>query len=492
MQIKDNLIIISMNIAVFIQQWLQEKSGFECRSFYGETYTLALMQLLGILEPGVKHKILNAYNKIDKTDSQFHWEFNNYALLQYYRLSHDQEVLPLIYPLQFKNTPCTNWTLLRSAARLCGGENKELAAKEAREKIAKFQLGSGQILDEKKVKSFQYHCFSTAMIAEIYEQTGEKDFYDSFMLGVKFIRVFILSNGEANYIGRGQKQSFGYGALVYILALAYKYTNDHAILGDLHKVVGYLKKHQDSNGSFPLVLNGIKQQIPPVVDMTDPSYCGWYPYNNYFDYLPFMGFFIAKASTVLDELDTTIPVYKAQEDYSDSNYIKQVTKNYEAVVSTVGGYWTNDMPIPYIVSKGKSITPCYGGEQFQKSIYSSMGIPLPFSKWLNKSVRWMAVSFFKDKTLWVVSPIGIVKRDFRFYEDLIKIETKVFSWLKLTHLYLFKFDTLQKRENMLVINEVEIVGSQLTETDIDEFSSDGKLWVFKDNNRCSILEFKFR
>lgn len=492
MDIKNEIFSISNSISNFIGTWLEDKPGFECRTYYGETYTLALMQMLGVLKPEIKEKIINSYEEFDKTDSQFHWEFNNYALLQYYSSSGDEDILKYFYPLKFKHTPCTNWTLLRSNARLIAKKDEELALKEVRDKINKFQLSSGMILDEKNVKSFQYHCFSMAMIAEIYETTDKEEFKDSFLLGVSFIRNFILSTGDTIYIGRGQRQSFGYGALTYILALAYKYTRDASILGDLSRVVEFLKIHQNSDGSFPLVLNGNQQEIPTTVDIKDPDYAGWYPYNNYFDYLPFMGFFIAKANIVLNELEIEQPIFNAPKSYSDNNYIKKVTNKYEAVISRVGGYWTNDMPIPYIVSKDNSITPCYGGEQFQKSLYSLKGIPVPYSKLLNKSVRWKGLSFLKDQTLWIISPLGIVRRKFSFLDDYIEIETRTYSLLKLVNIYLFKAGSTSLVERgKLVIHNVDVTGTDLIEVDNYEYSPDGKLILFEDESKVSIIKFEF-
>ena len=47
------------------------------------------------------------------------------------------------------------------------------------------------VKDEKPVKSFQYHCFSSSMIAEIYSKTNDGYFLNSFLKSVDFIRKFI-------------------------------------------------------------------------------------------------------------------------------------------------------------------------------------------------------------------------------------------------------------------------------------------------------------
>lgn len=491
MCITKELLEISKQISFFIKEWLIDKNNFESRTFYGSTFSLALLERTGYLQPDIKEKLLNAYKEYDKKDSQFHWEFNNYALLQYHIFSGDKDILELIYPLKFKNTPCTNWTLLRSNSRFIADQDSSLALKEAKGKIKRYQLKSGLILDDRNVKSFQYHCFSMAMIAEMFEKTGDKDFYISFISGVDFIRKFILSSGDTIYIGRGQRQSFGYGALIYILALAYKYTKDSTIIGDLNKIVTYLKKFQLNDGSFPLVMNGIKQGIPKVVDIKDTIYAGWYPYNNYFDYLPFMGFFISKAHEVLKDFNIEKSEYSQSLDYCDNNYIKKVTSNYEAVVARTGGYWTNDMPIPYIVSKDKNITPTYGGEQFQKSIYNMKGLPLPYFKVLKKSIRWRGISFIKKNTLWVISPLGIMKRKFNFLDSSILINTKVYSIFNYINIYLFDKESAKVENGYIKIHNVCIDSNKMIESEDFQFSADGKLIMFEDSRRNSTIEFNF-
>lgn len=460
---------ISNSIASFILSWLDDKHNFECRLFYGESFSLALLQRTNLLDEITKNKLIKAYEDLDKADPQFHWEFNNYALFDYYQNSNDESIKKYLEPLKFKNTPVTNWTLLRSAARLMANIGRELAIREAKEKIEKFQVSSGLILDAKNDKSFQYHCFSMAMVGEIYEHTQDNYFKTSFLKGIEFIRNFILSNGEALYIGRGQNQSFGYGALIYILSLAYKFTEDKTFLGDIEKVTTFLLQNQREDGSFPLVMNRVEKTIPKVIDMQSEEFVGWYPYNNYFDYLPFMGFFIAKAEEVLRSLDTSKIEYRTQKEYRDDDFIKIVKPNYEAVLSKTDGYWTNDMPIPYIVTKGKNITPCYGGEQFQKSLYSQEGISLPYFERFKKSIRWRAISFFRNNTLWIISPFGIMKRDYLYEHNYIEIKTKVYSIFSFIHIYLFlRDDILQDKESL--------------KADGYEYSASGKLKKYVENN----------
>ena len=471
-----NLNTLQNSIAKYIKFYISSNNGFTSRSFYGETFALNLLYQNNSLDEKSKNILLQSFESIDKTNPEYHWEFNNYALLQYLKVSKDERVKKYLEPLIFKNTPCTNWTLLRSNARLMVKKDRELAIKEVREKINKYQLKSGLILDDPGVKSFQYHCFSMAMIAEIYEQINDEFFKNSFLKGVAFIRNFILSNGETLYIGRGQNQSFGYGALIYILSLAYKYIQDKTILGDIEKVYKFLIQYQREDGSFSLVINGVEKEIPKVINPKDSNYPGWYPYNNYFDYLPFMGYFIAKATKVLKNCDTLKIEYAKSKNYQDENFIKIVKPKYEAVLSKPEGYWTNDMPIPFIIYKDKSITPMYGGEQFQKSLYSEEGIPLPYFMKFKYSIRWRAISLFKNDNLFILSPLGFMKRDFIFNDNEIIIKTKVFSLFRYKHIY------LELENKKIFENNLEFEGY--------EYSASGKLKKYIDNSKISIVKIK--
>lgn len=419
---------ISRSIATYLLQYLEKHQQFGFKSCYGESFTLLLLQQQGLLNNSLLNKLLASFDLLDQTSIQYHFEFNNYALATFLAKDANEEIKQRLFPLKFKHLPVTNWTLLRSNVRLMLGVDKLDALREVKEKITKYQLKSGLILDDKGVKSFQYHCFSMAMVAEIYEMTKDDFHRKSFLKGVAFIRNFILPNGDTLYIGRGQQQSFGYAALVYILCTYYKFTKDTTVLSDLKNVITFLNSFKNDNGSFPLVMNHYQTEKPADVNLQDVSFSGWYAYNNYFDYLPFMGVFISKASDVLSKLDIDFEGSRSQQkSYSDVNFKKVVTKNYIAVLSKPGGYWSNDLPMPYIYYKGESVTPCYGGEQYEPSINSIKAIPLPFFNKFNKSIRWRCVSFWVRNTLFVINPLGIMIRKFKFNIDTIDVETNIYS-----------------------------------------------------------------
>lgn len=439
---------LAHGISQFLQGKVEEGGSFPGRTYYGETFALALFGLCGVEDKLQCARMLNFYAALDQSSCEFHWEFNNYALLTYRDLTGDSRINDLVFPLRMKGTPCTNWTLLRYVGECLAGGDRLQLARDACRLLGRRQLPSGLILDEKQVKSFQYHCFSAAMIYELFQLTGDVLLRARFLRAVSFVRRFILKNGEALYIGRGQNQSFGYGALAYILAAAHKLTHDETLLDQLGQVLGYLMNCRREDGDFPLVVGGCEQHIPEVVSLSEPEFAGWYPYNNYYDYLPFLGFFLAKAAGVLSEDEVGSPRPYLPADYRDSDYRIVCRDKYTAVIARPGGYWTNDLAIPYI-SGHERLMPCYGGEQFQESLYDETMLGVPYFPRFHRSVRWRALSRFVKDSLLVASPLGCMLRSFRFDDNIIEIHTRVISVFPYQHMYAFLDETLQETNAVL-------------------------------------------
>ncbi len=443
--------IISTRISIYIKDWLIQENSLKYRSFYGETFSLLLLKQTSILDSQAYSILLEEYDKKDKNANDFHFEFNNYAFINFLKLSEDKEIRERLLPLRFKNTQCTNWTLLRSNTRILCKEDTKLGVKEAKAKIGRFQLKNGLILDDKGVKSFQYHCFSMAMIAEIYMETRDAFFLKAFQNGVSFIRKFILPDGDTLYIGRGQEQSFGYGALIYILALYYKFFLDDSVLFEIKLVSSFLDKYRLVDGNYPLVMNKFQTSEPKNVDLMDVSFSGWYSYNNYFDYLPFMGVFIHKAYDILKEYKNLKINYSLiQNNFQDNNFKKIVKKNYIAIISKPEGYWTNDLAIPLIFFKDKCITPIYGGDQYAPGLQNIKSLPLPFFEQIKKSIRWRSLSILIGGNILLVSPLGIMLRKFKYFEYEIFITTYVLSPFKVKQLF-FYLPSMQNIVNFLCI-----------------------------------------
>lgn len=483
--------LLSFEIARFLSDWLNQRKNFECRSFYGESFTLNLFNRHKILSNQLKEKLIESYKAKDKTDSEFHHEFNNYAFSDYYSTTKDESVRNLYLPLVFKGTTCTNWTLLRSIVRINENIDYEQALRESSQKLEHFQLPSGLILDDPGVKSFQYHCFSSSLILELYKIRGEDDYKKRFLNSVSFIRHFILPNGDTLYIGRGQEQSFGLGVLVYILAEAYKLTEDQAILGEISIVLKFLKNFKRSNGSFPLVFNGREENIPNVVDMKNSEFCGWYPYNNYFDYLPFMGVYLHKASLALRGIDTSEGFsLNPQTAYADSSFLKIVRTRYIAILSKPGGYWTNDLSFPLVYFKNNLITPMLGGEQFQKSLYDQEMLSFPVTTWKRMPWRKYGKGFWIGNRLVWISCFGVFVRSFIFMEDKIIIKNNFFSWLRSEELYSLKESAIQVDQTTISGKNFVLRSDKNIFSEKVGYSASGKLKVFSINQN-SRLEMEF-
>lgn len=394
---------------------------FPARSFYGDAFSVLLWTWRGGKYEEAISNALQACETLDREHPEFHWEFNNYALLHYRARTGDRRVDSLLCPLRFKGTLCTNWTLLRSAARFAAGKQRVKGLRQLIGKLRHYQLPSGQILDDDGVRSFQYHGFSAALLAEMSEYSVLFWLRRPSLRALDFIRHFILPNGDTLYIGRGQEQSFGYGALLYGLAQAYRMTGSAEYLQDLERVWCFVKRFQREDGSFPLVFNGVEKGFPKIIDTQDPRYPGWYGYNNYFDYLPFFGTYLARTAEVLAQCKAgrNANEVRREIDYQDDDYRVVRKTHYTAVVARPGGYWTNDMPFPYVCLDGESVFPCYGGEQFMPSLYSRDAIPLP----------WVLVNgqrhYFRDELNYRIEgckligegPLGSHVRTFAFDED---------------------------------------------------------------------------
>ncbi|MGZ3790408.1 MAG: hypothetical protein ACXVLQ_17885 [Bacteriovorax sp.] len=481
---------LSFGISQFLSNWLSSRNDFNCRSFYGESFTLNLLHRHNLLSNEVKTKLMTAYKGKDKSDPEFHHEFNNYAFSDYYLESKDENVRPLYFPLVFKGTTCTNWTLLRNVVRLKENIDIDEALKESSRRLEKFQLASGLILDDPGVKSFQYHCFSASLVLELYKRLGDDGYKKRFLDSVIFIRHFILPNGDALYVGRGQEQSFGMGALVYILAEAYKMTNDQSILSEIKNIIKFINSAKRPDGSFPLVFNNVEKSIPACVDMLNPEFCGWYPYNNYFDYLPFMGFYLHKASLALSGIDMSEGITSnPQTSYSDSSFVKVVCTRYISVLSKPGGYWTNDLSFPLVYYKNELITPMLGGEQFQKSLYDQEMLSFPVTKWKRLAWRKCGRGFWIGNRLFWISCFGLLVRNFVFKEDKIIIKNRIFSWLKSEDLYSFKGSARQIDPNTISDKKFVLKFDKKILSEKEGYSASGKLKVFSvDQNSTITME----
>ena len=107
------------------------------------------------------------------------------------------------------------------------------------------------------------------------------------------------------------------------------------------------------------------------------------------------------------------------------------------------------------------------------------GIPLPYCDRLKKSIRWRSVSFFQDDTIWIISPLGAMKREFVFEDAFIDIKTEIFSLFSFKHIYL---SLSNDREVFEDNDNLEFSGC--------EYSASGKLKQYVDKSKISVVKLK--
>lgn len=482
-------------IAEHLKAHLESGKDYSPRSFYGEAFTLALLFRYQLLNEKLKTKLFNLIEQKNKDDPEYHFEFVNFALLDYQKQSGDQSFSKFLNPLRFKNTSCTNWTLLRAVSKCRAGVMTEQDWNEVTHKIKKYQQVSGFILDDKGVRSFQYHCFSACLIWELTQFSKNDFFKNAFLKAVSFIRHFILPNGETLHFGRGQHQSFGQGCLLALLSFAYTYDKNPELLAEIKSIHTYLCTFEREPGVFPLVMNQIHQPLPQKTDfMMDENYAGWYPYNNHFDYLPFFAYYIQRAGEVLTQIENE-QWEEANRglvtSYQDKDFLLVSLTRYIALVARSGGYWSNEQGLPLIYFKKQVRTPCLGGECFQKSLYSEEQLGLPYHPKYDKSLRWRALSFWLGNHLFIISPLGFLKRSFHFSENRMTMSEFFLSpfsgW---RHMRSF-FMSIQRLDNKtLRENGVTIRSSEALLEASDGLCAKGKLKTFW-SSKAAELSWEF-
>lgn len=484
---------ILCKLADYLTSVQRENGDFPDRVNYGFTFSV----LLWLFEQGKYKKNINkaidAFNNQDKTDKEFPWEFNNYAILKIIKYCPEYTKSLSVDYLKNKGTPVTNWRLLRlvNKARIEGRiSKKDLEFK----KVLKLTSSEGLICDEPNTRSFQYHCFSVFLMGELSLITKDKDIEEIFLKAALWIANRILSNGQALYLGRGQEQIFGYGALLFVIELAYKLTEHQFFSEKATKVLTYLSTFQRDDGSFPLVLrHNDKEQV--LLTVKDKPY-GWFSYNTLFDYMPFLGYCLTECIRISETSVNKIK-YEGLDITQNSDKIFYIKKRgYEAVwaIPTKGrGYWNDEMPVPYII-KGIPITPIYGGDPIWTDIYSPALIPLPYGivktsllnkrlffnlsfKIKNRLSHWCYKNyyrqifddeipyFFANQLGYKYTPLGFRgenlwfqhKRNFWFSEEMVQIsdtirfkkEMELSSFYSL-NLFLFHCGIREKNKGLLV------------------------------------------
>ena len=424
----------SMQTAVHqIATWLAQQvsdNGFPARSFYGEAFALWLWQYFpGEFEAAAARLHPIALQQLNRSDAAAHPEFNAWA---WFHIS--QKVgRPLPELPRLNNTANSNWLLLGTLVRLLWAQKSGSQTNPGRLRwhtrllLAIQQQSDGLIRDDRLISrrlpvpfpygrispyrlkkmphlqklSLQYHCFSLALLWEIWLITGWAFVQTAVQRGHQAIGRFILANGDSLYIGRGQQQIFGYGSLIVFLA-AQAQSGNLAAAEQLSRVWQFVSQFQQAAGRFPLVLCPGEDGYPKVVNTQDPRWLGWYSYNNLFDYLPFFGVQLARAAQLLPE-SLPKPLAATHQIPIDVThqfaFVRQ--SGWQMTLAAPGGSLSQDQPMPYFCLRGESILPCFGGEEGDDQPYNLTMLPLPYLElengrclFLRQALRWQ----FSDDT----------------------------------------------------------------------------------------------
>lgn len=491
-----DITLLKNNLKKFMTDHLLKNKGFGSRFFYAPTFTLAWLASEGDLTSELRQILITEYLAMDQNSSQFHFEFNHFAQIAYQTSTADLIFDKKLNEYQFRGTNCTNWRLLKLVVELKAGKNAQLILNETYKVLAERQLKSGFILDEPQVRSFQYHCFSLSLLGDIYEITKDEKLKKHFIKAAQFISRFILPNGDVFYIGRGQYQIFGIAPLLLSLLQAYELTAVEDYLADFNRCLLYLGKNQYADGRFPLVLTNRSEPLNSKEVLQDSNYWGWYGYNNLFDYLAFLGFYLQRIETKLKKMNTiNLPdtsSIKKMNNYQDAEFQIVVQVDYTAIISKPGGAWSNDLPLPIIFSykANKSITPCYGGEQYLPSLNRIEGIAYPASG--NNSIRKSGRGkLLRNSWIWF-SWQGIFKRKFQFNADHMTIRDYYFSPWAIKDRLLFDQSSQLVNSQFIQTPDLEIFSaSRLYEGEI-EYSASGPLKSYWSENNLKHWVVKIR
>lgn len=339
-------------VAAYLAERQRPDGSFPGPDHYGVASAVWLWSQFGVDFVGQLHR---AWDRLKRDPPPTHGEFNICALLHCRERFGAAPVDVLVRRLRFGGRHSANWMLLRAACRSSPGPlfSPLRSSLEARAALLRYAR-NGFIADRPGVRSFAYHAFCGALLTGIWERRRVRWAGRAAMRAARAIAPYILPNGDGLYLGRGQEQVFGHGALIYLLEAAAQLSGEDEFCDLADRVFRRLMAFQRRDGSFPLVL---REGEPGEPWVPDPSLPGWYTYNRYADYLPFLACFLIKAAQV----DMT-PPGRVEPVKPHPSLRCWRGGTYAATLSVPGGATTNDLAFPYVCVGGQSLFPCYGAE----------------------------------------------------------------------------------------------------------------------------------
>jgi len=232
--------------------------------------------------------------------NEFHWEFKNLALVHVENLMGDRlperlrsRLHQTLLAWRNLNIDSANWTAMRALSyELRYGRFNQTKDRWRSQLelnlLLSMQTPEGFFPDTAHSNSMQYHAYVLSLLVLYYRLTKQTRVRDAFLRGVRFVSDFVDPAGDFNYYGRGQRQLFGYASFILALTEAINLCADATEARHYHclveRVLNFIRKHKDSDGTFPVVLN-----------LTEGQW-GWYDYNNHGDYLAFCGVWLFLAA----------------------------------------------------------------------------------------------------------------------------------------------------------------------------------------------------
>ena len=416
-----------------IAQWLATHftpDGFPARTFYGESFSLWLWSCFpDEFSAEIEQIRPFALQQLNRQDIDAHPEFNLFATLKYCQQANIPVTELTDLKPRFRNTANSNWLLLSNLGRVLWNNVSQEETYSQKDLLRHTKLllrmqqqSDGLIRDDRlrsrklpiplpyakggkwgkwgiqylprlRSLSLQYHCFSLALLQLLQNETAWP-ISQHIERGIDAIINFTLPNGDTIYFGRGQQQIFGYASLLFVLAAFCQGSTNPIYAQKWHDIWQFFLSFQRDDLSWPLVLREGEKGFPKTVDTTNSHWLGWYGYNNYFDYLPLLGAFLAQC-----ELPANEPMQENNihtKTINTGTYTIIESNAWKGTITKPAGPISHDQPIPYLCVNGRSILPCFGGEEAPNTPYNLSMLPIPFLQ-LNNGEQLFLRSVLKWK-----------------------------------------------------------------------------------------------
>ena len=290
--LKNTELKISLNILNFLNKSITLHSGYPSKTTWGYAFTyLASLKLKKHVQNELITKSKISLLNQDYKEREYPWEFIVFALFESYQISKNYINHPA-ENLMSKGTKVLNWQLLHFLNKTNFQLFNFIDHLKLRILVKKYQRNDGLLQDQLKTRSIQYHNFSLFLLLKIFENNSDLFWLKNCIKkAMKLSTSLVLSDGSANYIGRGQEQIFGYGSILAAMKIYSKIFNED-FYPIQYKIILKLKSFQKKDGFIPLVLSSNnKEDSKSNYFLNKPA--GWYSYNSIYDYLPFLAYCLA-------------------------------------------------------------------------------------------------------------------------------------------------------------------------------------------------------